>query len=136
MPRGGKRKNAGRIIKGWQGVEKGKGTKGSRFPVALVDKLQQLRDSEANLPYVLTVLEFAHNQTFEVKTELTELRKLWLDAVAEIEEQQSVYAQEKTQLVHQYESHIQALEWEIEEIQAELNTLKKNQFASTNSSPK
>jgi hypothetical protein len=49
------------------------------------------------------------------------MRKLWLEAVAEIEELQSVYAQEKAQLVHQYESHIQALEWENEEIQAELN---------------
>ncbi len=136
MPRGGKRKNAGRMIKGWQGGEKGKGTKGSRFPVALVDKLQQLRDSEANLPYILTVLEFAQNQTFEVETELTKMRKLWLDAVAKIEELQSVYAQEKAQLVHQYESHIQALEWENEEIQVELNLLKKNQSASTNYSSK
>ncbi len=84
------------------------------------------------MPYILTVLEFAQKQTFEVETELTEMRKLWLEAVAEIEELQNVYAQEKAQLVHQYESHIQALEWENEEIQAELNTIKKNQFALTN----
>ena len=126
MPRGGKRKKAGRRIKGWQGVKKGMGTKGCRFPVALVDKLQQLRNSKANLPYILTVLELAQNQKIEIETDLTELRKLWLEAVTEIEELQNTYAQEKAQLVHQYESHIQTLQWEIDEIQAELNTLKKN----------
>jgi len=132
MPRGGKRENAGRIIKGWRGVEKGMGTKGCRFPVALVSKIEQLRDDKANLPDILAVLELAPNQKNEVETQLTERRKLWLDAVAEIEEQQSAYAQEKAELAHQHESHIQALQWEINEIQAELNTLKRKKSVSTN----
>ncbi len=134
MPRGGKRENAGRIIKGWRGVEKGMGTKGCRFPVALVEKLEQLRDEEASLPYILAVLELAQNQNLAAP--LTELRKLWLDAVAEISEQQSAYAQEKAKLAHQHESHIIALQREIDEIQAELNTLKRNKSASTKSRSK
>jgi hypothetical protein len=57
MMRGGKRENAGRVIKGWSDVFKGMGSELRRYPKPLVEKLDGLREQGAHILDVIRALE-------------------------------------------------------------------------------
>ena len=72
---GGKRANAGRMIKGWSGVFKGMGSLLRRYPKPLVEKLDALKEQEAHILDIIKVLETVHSHNFNDFAQIQERQK-------------------------------------------------------------